>query len=74
MQPAMAPFHDARLCDTWAPVALATPEPLEVFSPTMWPIAHSTFRVRGGDAFAKLVGHGASALLTLTVWRLRRVL
>src|SRR5215510_14816696 len=35
MQSAMAPFHDAWLCDTRAPVSLAVPVPLEVFSPVM---------------------------------------
>jgi ABC-2 type transport system permease protein len=64
--------------------------PLEVFSPTMRRIAHITPQAWGNDAFAKLVGHGASvvgilpqlgvlaayavALLALASWRLRRVL
>jgi ABC-2 type transport system permease protein len=64
--------------------------PLEVFSPTMRNIAHITPQAWGNDAFAKLVGHGASitgilpqlgilaayavALLALAAWRLRRVL
>jgi ABC-2 type transport system permease protein len=64
--------------------------PLEVFSPTMRQVAHITPQAWGNDAFAKLVGHGASVtgilpqlgilaayaavLLTLAAWRLRRVL
>jgi ABC-2 type transport system permease protein len=64
--------------------------PLEVFSPTMRRIAHITPQAWGNDAFAKLVGHGASivgilpqlgvlaayavVLLALASWRLRRVL
>jgi ABC-2 type transport system permease protein len=64
--------------------------PLEVFSPTMRRIAHITPQAWGNDAFAKLVGHGASIvgilpqlgvlaayavlLLALASWRLRRVL
>jgi ABC-2 type transport system permease protein len=64
--------------------------PLEVFSPTMRRIAHITPQAWGNDAFAKLVGHGASivgilpqlgvlaayavGLLALASWRLRRVL
>jgi ABC-2 type transport system permease protein len=64
--------------------------PLEIFSPTMKRIAHITPQAWGNDAFAKLVGHGASitgilpqlgvlaayavVLLTLAAWRLRRVL
>jgi len=64
--------------------------PLEVFSPTMRHVAHITPQAWGNDAFAKLVGHGASitgilpqlgvlaayavALLALATWRLRRVL
>ncbi len=64
--------------------------PLEVFSPTMRQVAHITPQAWGNDAFAKLVGHGASVvgilpqlgilaayavvLLVLAAWRLRRVL
>jgi linearmycin/streptolysin S transport system permease protein len=64
--------------------------PLEVFSPTMRKVAHITPQAWGNDAFAKLVGHGASiagiltqlgilaayavVLLALAAWRLRRVL
>ena len=64
--------------------------PLEVFSPTMRQVAHITPQAWGNDAFAKLVGHGASivgilpqlgvlaayavVLLALAAWRLRRVL
>jgi ABC-2 type transport system permease protein len=64
--------------------------PLEVFSHTMKTIAHITPQAWGSDAFAKLVGHGASitgilpqlgilacyavVLLALATWRLRRVL
>lgn len=64
--------------------------PLEVFSPTMRHIAHITPHAWANDAFAKLVGDGASiggilpqlgalagfavALLALATWRLRRVL
>jgi linearmycin/streptolysin S transport system permease protein len=64
--------------------------PLEVFTPTMRRIAHITPQAWGNDAFAKLVGHGASIagilpqlgvlaayaviLLALASWRLRRVL
>jgi ABC-2 type transport system permease protein len=64
--------------------------PLEIFSPTMKRIAHITPQAWGNDAFAKLVGHGASitgilpqlgvlaayavVLLALASWRLRRVL
>lgn len=64
--------------------------PLEVFSPTMKRVAHITPQAWGNDAFAKLVGHGASitgilpqlgvlagyaaVLLVLAAWRLRRVL
>jgi ABC-2 type transport system permease protein len=64
--------------------------PLEVFSPTMRRVAHITPQAWGNDAFARLVGHGASvagilpqlgvlaayavALLALASWRLRRVL
>ena len=64
--------------------------PLEVFSPTMTHIAHLTPHAWANDAFAKLVGHGASitdlgtqlgvlgafaaGLLLLSSWRLRRVL
>jgi linearmycin/streptolysin S transport system permease protein len=64
--------------------------PLEVFSPTMRRIAHFTPHAWGNDAFAKLVGDGASlaailpqlavlaafavVLLALATWRLRRVL
>ncbi len=64
--------------------------PLEVFSPAMRRVAHITPHAWGNDAFAKLVGHGASitgiwpqlgvlaafaaVLLALASWRLRRVL
>jgi ABC-2 type transport system permease protein len=64
--------------------------PLEVFPPTMRNVAHITPQAWGNDAFAKLVGHGASitgilpqlgvlaayavALLALAAWRLGRVL
>jgi len=64
--------------------------PLEVFSPTMRRVAHVTPQAWGNDAFARLVGHGASiggilpqlgvlaayaaVLLALAAWRLRRVL
>jgi len=64
--------------------------PLEVFSPTMKRVAHITPQAWGNDAFARLVGHGASitgilpqlgvlaayavVLLALATWRLRRVL
>jgi linearmycin/streptolysin S transport system permease protein len=64
--------------------------PLEVFSDTMKHVAHLTPHAWANDAFAKLVGHGASvtglgtqlgvlaafaaALLVLSTWRLRRVL
>jgi linearmycin/streptolysin S transport system permease protein len=64
--------------------------PLEVFSPAMKHVAHITPQAWANDAFAKLVGHGASitgilpqlgvlaafavALLALATWRLRRVL
>jgi len=64
--------------------------PLEVFSPVMRRVAHATPQAWGNDAFARLVGHGASiagilpqlgvlaayaaVLLTLAAWRLRRVL
>jgi len=64
--------------------------PLEVFTPTMRQVAHITPQAWGNDAFAKLVGHGASiagilpqlgvlaayavVLLALAAWRLRRVL
>jgi ABC-2 type transport system permease protein len=64
--------------------------PLEVFSPTMKHVAHITPHAWASDAFAKLVGHGASitdigpqlavlamfaaVLLALATWRLRRVL
>ena len=64
--------------------------PLEIFSPTVRRIAHVTPQAWGNDAFAKLIGHGASitgiapqlgalaafaaVLLTLAAWRLRRVL
>src|SRR5215472_542417 len=34
--------------------------PLEVFSPTMRQVAHITPQAWGNDAFARLVGHGAS--------------
>jgi ABC-2 type transport system permease protein len=64
--------------------------PLEVFSPVMRAVAHITPQAWANDAFAKLVGHGASivgilpqlgilaayaaVLLTLAAWRLRRVM
>src|SRR5580658_1211460 len=64
--------------------------PLEVFSPVLRRVAHITPQAWANDAFAKLVGHGASiagilpqlgvlaayaaALLTLAAWRLRRVM
>ncbi|HXP18619.1 MAG TPA: ABC transporter permease [Streptosporangiaceae bacterium] len=64
--------------------------PLEIFSPTMKRIAHITPQAWGNDAFARLVGHGASVtgilpqlgalaafaagFLLLATWRLRRVL
>jgi ABC-2 type transport system permease protein len=64
--------------------------PLEVFTPTMRQVAHITPQAWGNDAFAELVGHGASivgilpqlgvlaayavVLLALAAWRLRRVL
>jgi ABC-2 type transport system permease protein len=64
--------------------------PLEIFSPVMRAVAHITPQAWANDAFAKLVGHGASivgilpqlgilaayaaALLALAAWRLRRVL
>ncbi|MGO9160498.1 MAG: ABC transporter permease [Streptosporangiaceae bacterium] len=64
--------------------------PLEVFSPTMKRVAHITPQAWGNDAFANLVGHGASitgilpqlgvlaayaaVLLALATWRLRHVL
>jgi len=64
--------------------------PLEVFSPTMRQVAHITPQAWGNDAFARLVGHGASiigilpqlgvlaayaaVLLALATWRLRHVL
>jgi linearmycin/streptolysin S transport system permease protein len=64
--------------------------PLEVFSPTMRQVAHITPQAWGNDAFAKLVGDGASiggilpqlgvlaafaaVLLAAATWRLRRVL
>ncbi len=64
--------------------------PLEVFSPTMRRVAHITPQAWGNDAFARLVGRGASiagilpqlgilaayaaVLLALAAWRLRRVL
>jgi ABC-2 type transport system permease protein len=64
--------------------------PLEIFSPTVRRIAHITPQAWGNDAFAKLIGHGASitgiwpqlaalaafavVLLALASWRLRRVL
>ncbi len=64
--------------------------PLEVFSPTMRQVAHITPQAWGNDAFARLVGHGASiggilpqlgvlaayavVLLALASWRLRHVL
>jgi ABC-2 type transport system permease protein len=64
--------------------------PLEVFSPAMRRIAHITPQAWGNDAFARLVGDGASiagivpqlgvlagyavVLIALASWRLRRVL
>lgn len=64
--------------------------PLEVFSPVLRRVAHITPQAWANDAFAKLVGHGASiagilpqlgvlaayaaALLALAAWRLRRVM
>ena len=64
--------------------------PLEVFSPVLRRVAHITPQAWANDAFAKLVGHGASiagilpqlgvlaayaaVLLTLAAWRLRRVM
>jgi len=64
--------------------------PLQIFSPTVRRIAHITPQAWGNDAFAKLIGHGASitgiwpqlgalaafavVLLALAAWRLRRVL
>jgi ABC-2 type transport system permease protein len=64
--------------------------PLEVFSPAMRRVAHITPQAWGNDAFARLVGHGATisgilpqlgvlaayaaVLLALAAWRLRRVL
>lgn len=64
--------------------------PLQVFPPTMQRIAHMTPHARGNDAFAQLVGNGASitgilpqlgvlagfavALLMLSTCRLHRVL
>jgi len=64
--------------------------PLQVFPPTMQKIAHITPHAWANDAFAQLIGNGASitgilpqlgvlmvyavALLTLATWRLRRVL
>jgi linearmycin/streptolysin S transport system permease protein len=64
--------------------------PLEVFSPVMRNVAHITPQAWGNDAFARLIGHGASitgilpqlgvlaayaaVLLALAAWRLRRVL
>lgn len=64
--------------------------PLEVFSPALRRVAHITPQAWANDAFAKLVGHGASiagilpqlgvlaayaaALLALAAWRLRRVM
>jgi ABC-2 type transport system permease protein len=64
--------------------------PLEVFSPTMRTIAHVTPHAWANDAFAKLIGGGATidgiwrqlavlaiyavVLLALATWRLRRVL
>ncbi len=64
--------------------------PLEVFSPTMRQVARITPQAWGNEAFAKLVGHGASitdilpqlgvlaafaiVVLALATWRLRRVL
>ena len=64
--------------------------PLEIFSPTMKRVAHLTPHAWANDAFAKLIGHGASigdilpqlgvlagyaaVLLVLATWRLRKVL
>ena len=64
--------------------------PLEVFSPAMKQVAHLTPHAWANDAFAQLVGHGASigqilpqlgvlagfavVFLSLATWRLRRVL
>jgi ABC-2 type transport system permease protein len=64
--------------------------PLEVFSPTLKKIAHITPHAWANDAFAKLIGNGATignilpqlgvlaiyavVLLALATWRLRRVL
>ncbi len=64
--------------------------PLEVFSPVLRRVAHITPQAWANDAFAKLVGHGASiagilpqlgvlaayaaVLLALAAWRLRRVM
>jgi linearmycin/streptolysin S transport system permease protein len=64
--------------------------PLEIFSPVMKRVAHVTPHAWANDAFAKLIGHGASigvilpqlgvlaayaaVLLVLSTWRLRRVL
>ena len=64
--------------------------PLEIFSPTMKRVAHVTPHAWANDAFAKLIGHGATigdilpqlgvlagyaaVLLALATWRLRQVL
>ncbi len=64
--------------------------PLEIFSPTMKRVAHITPHAWANDAFAKLVGHGATignilpqlgvlagyaaVLLALATWRLHQVL
>jgi ABC-2 type transport system permease protein len=64
--------------------------PLEIFSPTLRTIAHITPHAWANDAFAKLIGNGATiggiwhqlgvlaiyaaVLLALATWRLRRVL
>jgi ABC-2 type transport system permease protein len=64
--------------------------PLEVFSPTLKTVAHITPHAWANDAFAKLIGDGATigaitsqlgvlaiyavVLLALATWRLRRVL
>jgi ABC-2 type transport system permease protein len=64
--------------------------PLEVFSPILKTVAHITPHAWANDAFAKLIGDGATisgilpqlgvlacyavVLLTLATWRLRRVL
>lgn len=64
--------------------------PLEVFSPTLKTVAHVTPHAWANDAFARLIGDGASiggilpqlgvlacyavVLLALATWRLRRVL